>query len=243
MNKLITTNNGGFSLVLDDFRFEQQAVRDAYYGLLSAFGVAASDSFIISGCTLSGGSYQPGYISLFGEVLKFDGQANIAVPVGETLVWDVSITYDSAGDKVFENGSTVQTYQVRKAYITSVPNANAANYLTVGGATTLENKIISMLAGEDWIEVPSSTAKYRKDRLGFVHLAGMIGYNNITTFTLPVGYRPAINQTFRVFWIDNPTSSYTDLTISTAGVVTAAIFNGAGTDKEVSISGISFKHS
>lgn len=30
MNKLITTNNGGFPVVLDDLRFEQQAVRDTF---------------------------------------------------------------------------------------------------------------------------------------------------------------------------------------------------------------------
>ncbi len=242
MNNVITTNNGGFPVVLDDLRFNQQAVRDAFYGLLSAFGVSAADSFIISGCVIAsysiGGAYSAGWISLNGEILQVDAGVLPSPGVGEDWYWAADVTYDAAGAKVMENATTVQAYQVRKGKIISSTAGLPATLLT----PTLSDKIKGIMLGEDWIDVASSTAKYRKDKLGFVHLIGMIGQNNISTFTLPVGYRPATNQSFRAFWIDNPVASYNNITISTAGVVTASALTGAGTDREVGLQGISFRH-
>lgn len=260
MNKTNFASNGGYPIVLDDFTFEQESVREAFKGAMSAFGLTAGDDFIISGCDLYGTfltNYNPGYLFLKGEIYKVDGGVAPGLGVGLSRVWVADLSYDVNGDKVLENTSSIHAYHVRKAKMVSAVfdgsihlNANTAKtfadkiiQIAVNDNSTndLAGKILTVMGSEDWIDVPLSTAKYRKDKLGFVHLAGMIGQNNITTFTLPAGYRPASNQTFRVFWIDNPYSSYSNLTISTAGVVTSAIFSGAGTDREVSISGISFK--
>lgn len=147
MNQLITTNNGGFPFVLNDLRFDQQAVRDAFVGLLSAYGITTADSFILSGCESfvgGGGVYLPGWIFLAGEILKFDG-APITSSPGSVAVWDVDVSYDAAGDKRMENGTTVQTYQVRKAKIILVPTGSAGGYLAYAGTPTWSQKMVSYI--------------------------------------------------------------------------------------------------
>ncbi|MCK6648723.1 MAG: hypothetical protein L6Q66_03615 [Bacteroidia bacterium] len=149
MNKVDFLHNGGFPLLLDDLNFDQAATREAFYGLLSAFGATAPTSFIISGCNLSGSAWLPGYLSIAGEILRFDGQA-LAVPsFGMTNVWDVYETNDSAGQKLLENGTTVQTYKLRKARIIAVSNAVAANYLNVSTAPTLASKLVSIVSADN----------------------------------------------------------------------------------------------
>ncbi len=148
MDKTNYATNGGFGELLDDLTFDQQSVRDAFYGLLSAFGVSIADSFIISGCNLISSVYQPGYISLGGEILKFDG-GSCGVSVGHTRVWDVLLTYDSDGDRVLESGGTFQAYQVRKAQIINVLDADAGNYLHLSSAPTLQKLIVEMVAADN----------------------------------------------------------------------------------------------
>lgn len=124
MNKLITTNNGGFPLELDDIRFEQDAIRDAFYGLISGFGIAPADSFILSGCQVTGSpvpgaAYSAGYLCLNGEVFKVDAATLPAQAGGEVYYWDAEVTYDTAGNEQFESGTSYNTYQVRKAKVYS----------------------------------------------------------------------------------------------------------------------------
>jgi len=243
MNKTNYATNGGLGEVLDDLTFDQQAVRDAFYGLLSAFGVSIADSFIISGCNLVAGVYQPGYIALGGEILKFDGAAQTSLPGGNTRVWDVLATFDSNGDRILESGGAFQAYQVRKAQVTYVLNANAPNYLAVSGAPTIQDKIVAMIASEDWVVIDADCF-CRKDAAGFVHLIGIVGVLS-NTVTLPVGNRPASNQTFKVLATDNNGDSSNTvqeaLTISTAGVIASTYLSGAGTQRMIDLKGISFK--
>lgn len=122
MNKLKTDINAGIGFEWDDFRFEQAAVREAIYGLVSAFGIDPASSFIISGCQVSGlpGSqtYAPGFISLNGEIYRVPGGAvPVIVNPGDFLYWDVDVTYDPAGFESFENGTSGDTYEVRTASV------------------------------------------------------------------------------------------------------------------------------
>ena len=120
MNKLITTDLGGFPFVLDDIRFEQDAVRNAFYGILTAWGITDDESFILSGCevTTGGGNYNvaAGYVVLSGEVFKVDAHS-VAIVGGQTYFWQISETNDPAGLKVFEAGPSYNTYKVRKAVV------------------------------------------------------------------------------------------------------------------------------
>lgn len=116
MNKL-KSNTGGWPLELEDLDFNDAAIREAFYGLLSAFGIDPQDSFILSGCDQSGANYNGGYISLNGEILKVVGDTIPILAGLEVLYWDFDVTYDTAGREQFENGSTIDTYEVRRGIL------------------------------------------------------------------------------------------------------------------------------
>ena len=148
MNKLKTTANGGFDFFLDDFRFEQAAVREAFYGLLSAWGVTNADSFIISGVVNSGGfvpggTFTAGYVSFGGEIFKVEAGTLPSHVPGGSFMFAVDTSYDAAGNKVFEDSSSQQTYEVRKAKIISSPLSgsdmlyNASTPTLIGKTTVL----------------------------------------------------------------------------------------------------------
>ena len=148
MNKLKTTGNGGFPFDLNDLRFEQDAVRDAFYGFLSGIGVAAVDSFILSGCAVTdNGSYYSvaaGYISLNGEILRVEAH-NYNKTGGHTYYWLLDVTYDPDGNEAFENGSSYDTYEVRRGKLTSSVSPTAGTYLPMA-AKTLMQKIYDLAA-------------------------------------------------------------------------------------------------
>lgn len=117
MNKLKTNNTGGWPLELEDLEFAEAATREAFYGLMTAFGIAPQDSFIISGCESSAPNYNAGYICLNGEILKVVADVIPTPGVGEVLYWDLEISYDSAGREQFENSSTNDTYELRRGVL------------------------------------------------------------------------------------------------------------------------------
>lgn len=80
-----------------------------------------------------------------------------------------------------------------------------------------------------------STAGYRKDSNGVVHLRGVVKSGTIGTaiFTLPAGYRPSMDMIFPV--ISNSTIGQINVTAST-GVVQCNIGNNAS----VTLDGITF---
>lgn len=119
MNKLKTINIGGFPFVLDDIRWEQDAIREAFLGLTTSWGITAADSYILSGCVFTdiGPSYAQteGYLVIAGEIYKAEA-TNITKPApGDVIVFDIITTFDSAGNKTFESGGTADTYEIRKA--------------------------------------------------------------------------------------------------------------------------------
>lgn len=122
MNKLKTDNTGGVPFDWDDWRWEQEGVREAFFGILSAWGIDPSDSFIISGCTstFNGLNYDisTGFIALGGEVYKVEAHSVIvALTAGNTHFWEVSTTFDSSGLEVTKNAGTVNTYEIRRAIV------------------------------------------------------------------------------------------------------------------------------
>lgn len=170
MNKLISTQNGGIPLDWNDIRFEQDAVRDALYGVLSAFGITPAESFILSGCKIVGSNITAGYIAKGGEVYQVDAQAIPTPGSGQYVYFAQVITYDPAGDETMYNSAVAQTYQVRKAVldlttdatemllssatptihslITSKMKAPMLTILaTVGNTTAISGTLLSMTGG------------------------------------------------------------------------------------------------
>ena len=128
MNKLKTTDSGGMPLVLDDIRWHEAAVRDALYGIISAIGISAGDSFKLSGCqvTVVGNIYTTtaGYICLNGEVLKVEAHSVTKTGgVFNTIIWQLNVAYDASGLKIFKNGNSFDTYEIRTAVLVEAPIA------------------------------------------------------------------------------------------------------------------------
>lgn len=221
MNHIKTILGKALAVVWNDFDFHQAATEEAFYGLLTAFGVSVADSFRISGCTvnIAGVTYTvvAGYICLEGEILKVDAHS-VDVQGGEAAYWDIIETNDAAGYKEDSDGTYHDTYKVRKAklYAAAAP-VSGLPY----NCDTLQDKIIG-LASRDLAEKAYSTVdyspvllngwalgtsatgytiRYKKDQFGYLELIGVVIPTNRTSdvvFRLPSGFHPIAAQgTFR----------------------------------------------
>lgn len=114
MNRLITSSVGGFPLVLDDLRFvwgqgdNAQGIYQALNNLLRNFG----EDFIVQGAEESSGNIAEGWVILDGELFKVDAHNR-----GSNTHYSKVITFDDAGDKIFQNGTSAQTYQLNRAVV------------------------------------------------------------------------------------------------------------------------------
>lgn len=146
MNKFITTDVGGLPITLDDFRFIDDSVRNAFFGFSGAFGSATEDGFTLQGAgvTFNGLSYDvaAGYIAYGGEIFEVLAH-NVAAPgVGETLIWRINTSNDPAGNKTFDSGGTFDTYQLRRASVISF--VAVASSLPAVGTPTIHEKIAEL---------------------------------------------------------------------------------------------------
>lgn len=123
MDKLKTTDLGGFPLVLDDFReFLGRLTSPANHGIYQAFnnmlGGFGTD-FIIQGCVVSGStgafSITEGWILLSSELIKVDAQGPFDEAVDGTFT--KVTTFDPRGNKEFLNGSIADTYEKNRGVI------------------------------------------------------------------------------------------------------------------------------
>ena len=126
MDKLKTSDLGGFPLVLDDFReFLGRLTSPANHGIYQAFnnilGGFGTD-FIIQGCVLSGStgafSITEGWILLGGELIKVDAQGPFDEAVDGTFT--KVTTFDPRGTKTFLNASVNETYEKNRGVISGL---------------------------------------------------------------------------------------------------------------------------
>ncbi|MDB9498561.1 hypothetical protein [Nodularia spumigena] len=215
MNRLETLNNGGFPLTLNDFRYADAAVRQALYGVFSAYSdLLPGNGFIISGCTwvtaTAGQSYTAGFIFIAGEIVQCDGGVFPTRPVGESYIWDVVEIADPAGVKVFRNQASNNTYFERRAVIISalVPPPPSTSYLPLN-APRLAKKMydsINSLAlfankqQESWsivgVTVPYDAGfsnmvggrglQFRKDDFGVVTIRGDVAASVVSSPTTSI---------------------------------------------------------
>lgn len=219
MNKLITTNNGGFPFHLDDVRFLDDAYRDSINAILSQHsdGSAAS-SFIVSGIAISiSGTVitaSAGWIYISGELLYFPGGT---LDHGSFLNIYFGLEVVDGESRVFEDGSSNNVHQTRQAkmYAQAVPSSGwyevAANNLS--NIRRLNNLVAQSLEAEQeglrvvgtsgqpaYGGTASSTGSgaiqplcFHKDSFGHVHVQGYFRNTGqwSVIFTLPVGYRPS----------------------------------------------------
>lgn len=128
MNKLYVDNNGGMPFYKTDFNFIDEAVRDAFKGLFSNYGLTASDGFRISGCVVTQSGVNPrnfswtdGYIYYLGEILKVvaGNLTTDTIPwgTGKGLYWDIDLSWNSTGNRAFYSGGSHDCYQVRNGIL------------------------------------------------------------------------------------------------------------------------------
>jgi hypothetical protein len=231
MNRIETLNNGGFPLTLDDHRFFESAIRDAFAGAHSAFSdLQPGNGFIISGCTWSstavGQPYTEGYLFIGGEIIKCDGGVFPTRPIGESYIWDIVETPDPTGLKTFRNQTTNQTYFTRRAVVISALVSSSLSYLPLN-AVRLAKKIYDNInalnlfankAQPSWQSVTlfdpgfsnysgGRNVEFRKDDFGVVTIRGDLAssvVSSVTTscFTLPAGFRPTAREVRSIAFYD-----------------------------------------
>lgn len=132
MDKLKTTNVGGFPLVLNDLRWffgrlgtPDEGIYQAFNNLLRGFG----DNLIIQGCVEGGApgaiTLTEGWILLDGELIKVDAQTAFNEATDNKFV--KGTTFDARGNKEFQNGSIDGTYEKNRADITGTVGNLAYN--------------------------------------------------------------------------------------------------------------------
>lgn len=148
MNKYITTDVGGLPIVLDDFRFIDDSVRNAFNGFSGAFGKDTEDGYLLQGATVAPDfpnfDVRAGYIVFGGEIFQVLAATVPAPSVGQELVWAIDSTFDPAGNKTFDSGGTFDTYEIRRAHVVSA--VVVASSLLAEGTPTIHEKI-AILAG------------------------------------------------------------------------------------------------
>lgn len=187
MNRLKTTDNGGFPLELDDLRWQEEAVRDAFKGLTSFL---ERDNIILSGVVISGmgtanTTWTEGYVLINGEVCKVDASAtplNTVNQVFSTYI-EVVVEYDPNGLETFENNVAYDTYEKRKATITTYATAQPGKTHIIGfhRAKDIINEFIlnyehEFTACQAWAQ-GSDAAAYTGNRLLSINTSEGNAYN------------------------------------------------------------------
>lgn len=147
LQRLITTDNGGFPLVLDDIRWLEggiyYAIRQFADDVKSGTGVGLNGG-VISGCqsvvTVVGPpniiTISAGLVVINGELYHFAGgtfQSPIAGGSSVYLTPKSPQTFDSAGNKQFQSGVSYDTYEERQVEIVVKATGSATvNDLNMG---------------------------------------------------------------------------------------------------------------
>jgi hypothetical protein len=241
MNKLITTGTGGFPLVLEDVRFLDDAYRSAFSYVFKSF-MRNEDTnniaLILYGCEKSTSgtfpdmtnTYSPGVVVLAGEPLYFEGL---------TTVFDIQrkfvlhTEFSSEGSKIFKNGNTVDTYQLRTAKLLPVITDDPFKY---ADAKRLNNQILSFVIEKNTTfsilpdslmqgSFPEGQVRFMRDALGFVHFRGIwhstFLENDQLLGTLPAGFRPQVEMNYRLDAASTTISGNCLIRIQTNGQIRA----------------------
>lgn len=210
MKNLVLSNTGGFPFVLDDLDFMQTATREAMASLLTPF-VAAGEVLILSGCersTASGNTtITGGWIFWNGEVFQVLEHTFTTFTTGEVERWNVEEAFLPAGNKVFENTNSYDTYKERTAKVVIDTTPTDPGEVAYIQSKKYWDVVLSNLPQNDWqvidVSVNSNSVvrlpQVHKDLSGYCSLRGEIsnivfGGTPLEIGVLPAGHRP--NQTF-----------------------------------------------
>lgn len=149
MNKLINTHNGGYPFVLDDLRFVDTSVRDAFKGVVSAVArpTLTNDGFLFdnqdfpdSVSVSNSWIFPETYCYLNGEIYLIPETTLNSLPAtGKYYILETNITNSGTapGLKVFQDGLSHETYQIRSAKLTLVTSLVGDECIILNGFTGL----------------------------------------------------------------------------------------------------------
>lgn len=128
MNRFHTTDNGGLPVTLNDIRFLMDSYTEAIKQTFYLYD--QNVNFILYGIEvgLTGTtaiSWTPGAIFADGEIFLVDGGTSGVTGMNDVQEFldnyfiNSGITYDPAGNKLFKDSTSHDTYQIRKAVISA----------------------------------------------------------------------------------------------------------------------------
>lgn len=217
MNKRDLSFLGGDPDRLDDDEFFQNAVIEAINGLASVWQSGSLDPIILSGLVGTVGAtntvYTPGYIVVNSEVYAVNGGS---FPNGSAMGININPSFDSNGDKQFENLLVNQTYIVRQGIL----KIYAGSDMDITDFRSLKDRLQSIGALLDfstpWVNLPTLSApytvpalvqthpnitKWRFNKNGDVELKGFLECTDMNPSAglicqLPIGARPSSIKAF-----------------------------------------------
>ncbi len=206
MNNLKTIALGGMPYNLDDMRWVDAGVREAFKGIMSAFNVNLNEVFILSGCVrsvVSGtASITEGYVSIGGEVCKVPAHSYAVATGSDKEYWSLVTSFDVTGQKVYQNSAIEDTYEIRQAKVVVGATLPAGSSL-YDVSETIHLWIQRKYPKKPVVIIPGLgfTCYCKVDNDGFAHLVGYaqltgISSSNPLTFSgvVPVGCRPLFSN-------------------------------------------------
>lgn len=203
MDKLNTELYGGFPFELDDWRWELEEHRRVLINI--GLGIGGYAPFVLSGCeyTVNGGggvlTINPGWVCVLGEARYYPGGAGNPAFNADQHYFLSDNALAAAGTEVFEDGTTQDTYLLRRIKVLIDPGGNSSSLLRLP-------RLRDMLAPGAWVPVTDFFTGWsapdglqcRHEPGGLVRLRGTLIYSGpdiaatgtIGTCLLPAGYRP-----------------------------------------------------
>jgi len=205
MNILKSETNNGLEFNWDAFRWEQDAVREAFYGLMTALGIENDEGFIITGCAVSDGgstwNIAEGYFCFNGEICHVSAHTiTKSLGGGQDHGWTILETYDADGLMPLETGGVLNTYAVREAIVTIV--STGSPYTPMLAPTIMQTlwKKLNDVGDESWVAITplngataSNSPSVRIARDGKVEFKGELlcgGITDSVVGNVPLGSRP-----------------------------------------------------
>jgi hypothetical protein len=190
MNKFKTDINGGMPIRLDDFRFIIESINESFRGAFANYTTfTAADSFIISGCNITGSTYSDGWLYFKGEILPCVGGTIPSPGAGQINYWSVSEVADTAGSRVFQNGTTYDVYFTRRAVI--VAGVAPSDYLPIDSSTFTTPRLNGLIASR--LDSLRFFARIAQESWRSVGSAGQpafgFGFSNYSTLGGPLEFR------------------------------------------------------
>ncbi len=148
MNKLKNTDQtGGYPLVMDDFRFLQDAFREGFKAHLNAISrlelggaierrlVFADDSDLLIDASNSW-TFPETYVYSAGELYRIPETVLNSSPSGYYYVFSPAISNDPNGTKTFQDASTHETHEIRQGSIVREQTPLLSDFIVLDGSAS-----------------------------------------------------------------------------------------------------------